>query len=99
MLQSGYSHHQLILTSLGNYVKGEGSLGALGIVTITQIDSDGNPLETWTLWNSFIEDVKFGDSLSYGDDELNEVSVTLKYDWARVETTTDSQQQFCGGES
>ena len=95
LVQSGYSP-PTDTTSLGTISKAKAA-GALGIVTITQIDSDGNPLETWTLWNSFVEDVKFGDSLSYGDDELTEVSVTLKYDWARVETTTDSSAVSGGG--
>ncbi len=65
------------------------SAGALGTVYITQIDSDGKPLETWTLWNAFLTEVKYGD-LSYGEDELSEMSVTLKYDWARVETAGSS---------
>ena len=65
------------------------SAGALGTVYITQIDSDGKPLETWTLWNAFITDLKYGD-MSYGEDELTEMSVTLKYDWARVQTTNAS---------
>jgi hypothetical protein len=95
LVQSGYSP-PTDTTSLGTISKAKAA-GALGIVTITQIDSDGNPLETWTLWNSFIQDVKFGDSLSYGDDELTEVSVTLKYDWARVETATDSSAVSGGG--
>jgi hypothetical protein len=62
---------------------------ALGTVIITQLDSDGAALETWTLWNSFITELKFGD-LEYGADELTELSVTLKYDWARVETAGKS---------
>ena len=66
------------------------AVNALGNVLITQLDSDGNPLETWTLWNAFITDLKFGDTLAYGDDNLTELSVTLKYDWARVETENPS---------
>ena len=62
---------------------------ALGSVIITQLDSDGKPLETWTLWNSFITEVKYGD-LEYGGDDLTEMSVTLKYDWARIETAGPS---------
>jgi len=95
LVQSGYSP-PTDTTSLGTISKAKAA-GALGTVTITQIDSNGNPLETWTLWNSFVEDVKFGDSLSYGDDELTEVAVTLKYDWARVATTTDSSAVSGGG--
>ena len=58
---------------------------ALGSVTVTQIDHEGNPLEQWTLWNAWITELKFGD-LEYGADELTELSVTLKYDWAVLET-------------
>tara|TARA_R110000824_G_scaffold183704_6_gene364740 strand:+ start:1429 stop:2016 length:588 start_codon:yes stop_codon:yes gene_type:complete len=62
---------------------------ALGSVIISQLDSDGKPLETWTLWNAFLTEVKFGD-LEYGGDDLTEMSVTLKYDWARIETAGPS---------
>ena len=57
---------------------------ALGSVTVTQVDADGNELEQWTLWNAFITELKFGD-LTYGEDALTELSMTLKYDWARLE--------------
>ena len=66
------------------------SAGALGSVIITQIDHDGKPLETWTLWNAFITEVKYGD-LGYGEDDLTELTLTLKYDWARVETSHPSK--------
>jgi len=59
---------------------------ALGTVYIIQFDAEGNELEKWTLWNSFITDLKFGDTLKYGEDNLVEMQVTLKYDWARLET-------------
>ncbi|MAG27256.1 hypothetical protein CMI47_17115 [Candidatus Pacearchaeota archaeon] len=59
---------------------------ALGTVIITQIDAEGKDLEQWTLWNSFITELKFGD-LEYGGDDLTEISVTLKYDWARLKVT------------
>ena len=58
---------------------------ALGTVIITQINAAGEDLEQWTLWNSFITEVKYGD-LEYGGEDLTELSVTLKYDWARVKT-------------
>ena len=61
---------------------------ALGAVTVEQIAGDGTVLETWTLWNSFITDLKFGD-LEYGGDDLTELSVTLKYDWAQLEVTSE----------
>jgi len=63
-----------------------GAANALGSVIVTQVDADGNELEKWTLWNAFITELKFGD-LTYGEDALTELSVTLKYDWARLEVT------------
>ncbi len=66
------------------------AVNALGQVIITQMDAEGNDLERWTLWNAFITDLKFGDTLAYGDENLTELSVTLKYDWARVETANPS---------
>jgi len=58
--------------------------GALGQVKIIQYDGDGAAVETWTLNNSFMTEVKYGD-MAYGEDDLSEISVTLKYDWATVE--------------
>ena len=74
------------------------SASALGTVIITQIDSDGKPLETWTLWNAFVKDVQLG-QLSYGDDELTTTTVELMYDWARVETANPSVAVAGGGSS
>jgi len=62
---------------------------ALGTVIVTQMDAAGNDLEQWTLWNAFITEVKYGD-LEYGADDLSELSVTLKYDWARIKTAGNS---------
>jgi len=83
VVQSGYTP-PTDSTSLSTMSKAKAA-GALGTVIITQIDSDGNPLETWTLWNSWIKEVKYGD-LGYDGDDLTEMTVALKYDWARVET-------------
>lgn len=96
IVQGGYAP-PTDTTSLGTISKAKAA-SALGAVTITQIDSDGNPLETWTLWNPFIEDIKYGDSLSYDNADLTEVSVTLRYDWARVETTNDSKKAGSTGQ-
>jgi len=96
VVQSGYTPptDQNTLTTMSKAK----SAGALGSVIITQIDHDGNPLETWTLWNAFITEVKYGD-LGYGEDDLTEMTLTLKYDWARVETTHPSKAVAGGGNS
>lgn len=66
---------------------------ALGTVVITQIDSDGNSLEKWTLWNSWISKVAYG-SLDYSSDDLTEMEVVITYDWATLETGTDAGSDY-----
>ena len=95
LVQSGYSPPTDATTdSMGTISKAKAA-GALGTVIITQIDADGGELEKWTLWNSFITEAKFGE-LAYGTDDLTEMSVTLKYDWARIETFNDGSVLIAG---
>jgi hypothetical protein len=61
------------------------AVGALGAVIVRQIDGDGAMLEQWKLNNAWITDLKFGD-LEYGSDDITELSMTLKYDWATLVT-------------
>ncbi len=62
------------------------AIGALGRVTIRQIgESDTDILETWVLNNAWIEGVSFSD-LSYDDEELSTVELTVRYDWASLAT-------------
>ena len=89
IVEGGYSP-PTDTTSLRTMSKAKAT-SALGAVTVTQIDSDGNALETWTLWNPFIEEIKYGDTLDYSNADLTEISVTLRYDWARIETTNQSR--------
>jgi len=83
--QSGYvvPGNAIDPAALATISKGQ-SVGALGDVTITQLDALGAAIETWKLWNAFITEVKFGD-LEYGSDDLIQLDLVLKYDWARVE--------------
>jgi len=62
---------------------------ALGQVRISQINSLGDAVETWTLWNPFIIGVTYGD-LDYSSDEMTEITMTLRYDWAIIETQISS---------
>ena len=73
------------------------AVNALGVVRITQLDADGNDLEEWRLWNAFITEIKYGD-LEYGADDLTELSLTLKYDWAVINTNhTDGNSVAVNG--
>jgi len=60
------------------------SVGALGAVQIEQIDENGAALETWTLNNAWIKELTFGD-LDYGSDDILEMTMKLRYDWASFE--------------
>ena len=86
-----------ILQDSGYYIPGDenapfttvnkkDAIGALGRVTIRQIgESDTDVLETWVLNNAWIEGVSFSD-LSYDDEELSTVELTVRYDWASLAT-------------
>ena len=93
--QSGYQP-PANSTSLGSISKAKAST-ALGQITVTQIDSDGNALETWTLWNGFVKDFQLG-TLTYGDDELTVTTLEVMYDWARVKTENPSSAKYGTGE-
>tara|TARA_R110001583_G_scaffold2429_1_gene17776 strand:- start:930 stop:1520 length:591 start_codon:yes stop_codon:yes gene_type:complete len=45
--------------------------------------SNVNVVEEWQLYGAWVKDVKFGD-LAYEDDNLTEVTVELRYDYARL---------------
>ena len=64
---------------------------ALGQIQIQQIDGNGEAVETWTLWNAWIKDVKYGE-LDYDGDEMTDVEIELRYDWAYLETNRPGTQ-------
>jgi len=80
-----------MLTKAGYQVKGNTT--ADGMATINKLDSanititidvlneDGTAIESWSLNNAMIITADLG-TMDYSSDDLREVSVTLKYDWA-----------------
>jgi len=62
------------------------SLDAVGDIIIRQLDGEGTSVGVWSLRNAFITGAKFGNLDYTGDDILN-VSITLKYDWATYESS------------
>ena len=91
---SGYAPPNSV-NDLGTMSKA-GAASAMGNVVIQQLNGEGSMLEEWTLWNSFVTGVKYGE-LSYGDDELTTLSVTLRYDWAKLNTANASALDGGGG--
>ena len=60
------------------------ALAATGPVTIQEIDGFGRPIGTWELRSPFITNAKFGD-LDYSGEELLNLEVTFRYDYAVYE--------------
>jgi len=93
---SGYKFMDQIPTDLNGGLetisKGK-AREALDTFIISQLDSDGNVIEKWTLHNAFITSVNFND-LSYEDDGLSEINLTVKYDWAKFSDNANDDSQF-----
>ena len=54
-----------------------------GKIYLSQLDSEGAILEEWQLFNPWIKSVSF-DELDYESDDLLNVELTIRYDWARL---------------
>lgn len=57
---------------------------ALGNMQILSLRPDGSVFETWTVYNGMITEVKFSDH-SYSDEGLTDITLTIQYDWARLD--------------
>lgn len=57
---------------------------AIGQVKITQLNHDGDPIETWTLKNAWFSKLNFG-TLDYKSHEILTIEMTLRFDWAEPE--------------
>ena len=53
----------------------------LGNVQIDQLDAEGNMNHQWNLIHAWIKEVSFS-NLDYGNEELMEITLKLRYDWA-----------------
>ena len=60
----------------------------LGVVTIEQIDEEGNAIETWKLNNAWVKELTWGE-LDYSSDDLTECSIKFRYDWATLTSASD----------
>ena len=86
LTKHGYSKPETNTTG----IQKNGFDGAGGNLIIQQLDSEGEIVEKWELYNSFIKSVQYGD-LAYSDDDLVELQMVISYDYATLddeETTT-----------
>ena len=58
---------------------------AMGGLRVDQLDSAGQILETYSFHNPWIEVVNFGDNFDYASQDFVEVTLTIRYDWAKIE--------------
>jgi hypothetical protein len=67
----------------------QGMVDALGTeIKLSQLSADGTtPIETWVIKNPLITAATF-DTLDYSSDELLNIDVTIKYDYATLEGRT-----------
>ena len=63
-----------------------GAMTQTGDITVQQIDANGNALETWLLKQAWIKEVDFSE-LDYSNDDLSEITLKLRYDWAQFTST------------
>ena len=92
LANSGYVSPDNV-SNTGNSVSNAGTISkaaavdALREVLIKELDGDGNTIGEYTLNNAWVKSVSFGD-LDYGSEELQTISLTLRYDWASYTTRT-----------
>lgn len=70
-------------SAVGSTISKAKTANAVPTITIKQIDADNREIEKWTLHNPIITKITNG-NLTYGSDDLVEISLTIKYDWADI---------------
>ena len=94
---SGYAYPnqpglgQTIARNAGVTFSKAAATNQVGTVILRQLGAQGfdNVVDRWTLYNAWIKDVQFG-QLSYDNEDLTDVTLTLRYDWAVHNTKDDS---------
>lgn len=85
--QSGYNLPWSREAATADVVTKSDACDALGTVYIKQIGrGESDVIEEWTLENAWIKNVEFG-SLDYGSEDMVEISITIRYDFAYMSAT------------
>ena len=61
-------------------------------VELIQVDANGNDIEYWSLYNPIISDINYG-TLSYGSEEIVEITFIINYDYATLATLQGEEEQ------
>ena len=70
--------------------------GGPGDGQVPGMNKEGDILESWSLHNAFITSVELGD-LDYSSDDLNEISVKVRYDYAILNDPANFDPDSAGG--
>lgn len=70
----------------------EKSVDAINPIVITQVGPDGEPIEEWSLYNPWVQQVNFG-ALDYDSEELVNIELTIRYDYANITKTAGQPVQ------
>jgi hypothetical protein len=84
-IPAGTDTSDLTSISKASATQSLGDSGDSNDIQCFMIDEEGNELESWTLKHAWIKSVDFSD-LDYSSDEMSEVTVNFRYDWAQYET-------------
>ena len=88
LANSGYmppeDQNQTLTISKGSAVNALGKvvIQQLGIKKVNESETV-MPVEEWHLYNAWVKDFKFGE-LDYTSDDLTEITLTLRYDYAKL---------------
>ena len=85
MMKQGYVIKDASMGTAPTISKRKAVSGGVANVSITVIDDEGTEIEKWVLKNPFIKSVSFSD-LDYSSDDLKQIDVTFRYDWAECVT-------------
>lgn len=85
LARSGYQKPDTEQNARSSISKSKATTAGIGTPKLKEIDADGRDLTTWTLHNTFITSVDFG-NLNYDSDEIVTYQVTLEYDYATIST-------------
>jgi hypothetical protein len=82
---SGYVIPTEYIEASAQTISKEKMVDALGTeIRLSQLDHDGKAIETWVIKNPLITQCEF-DTVDYSSEELLQITVTIKYDFATIE--------------
>ena len=92
----GSGYHMPQNGNMSTAITKEKAVEALGNVVITQFGNNlSDKVEEWTLKNAFITNIDWGE-LSYDTDDLTNITLTIRYDWAECKTNFSGTDRESG---